>query len=74
MKKSLVKVNSIVQINETGVEGWTGCLVQVTELKGFGIQGYVQIPKGGPAYIRLNWDQFEYVGEATMIPSDEPTT
>ena len=68
MIQDQVNVNSVVQINENNVDGWTGCLVQVTEIKTWGVQGYVQIPKGGPAHIRLNWNQIEYIGEAVMVP------
>jgi len=36
-----IKLNSIVQINENGKEGWIGCLVQVSEIRNWGIQGWV---------------------------------
>lgn len=62
-----IKVNSVVQINENGGDGWIGCLVQVSEVKSWGVQGYVQIPKGGSAYIRLNWNQIEYIGQAILV-------
>lgn len=62
-----LRVNDVVQITETGPEGWMGCFVQVSEVKTWGIQGWVQIPmQEGQAYIRLKWDQFEFVGEAVM--------
>lgn len=67
-----VQINSVVQITEMNEErqGWIGCFVQVSELKSFGIQGWVQIPEthqqSGSAYIRLNWEQFEYIGQAVM--------
>jgi hypothetical protein len=45
---------------------WGGCLAVVDEVKGFGCQAYVTIPANdgttGPAYIRLNWDEFEALG------------
>ena len=65
-----VKVNSVVQINENGGEGWIGCLVQVSEVKSWGVQGWVQIPKGGSAYIRLKWEQIEYIGQAVLVHSE----
>ena len=38
-----VQINSVVQITEMNEErqGWIGCFVQVSELKSFGIQGWV---------------------------------
>jgi hypothetical protein len=71
MIQNQVSVNSVIQINEKGPEGWVGCFVQVSEVKSFGVQGWVQIPKGGQAYIRLNWDVMEYIGEAVMTLPDD---
>lgn len=67
-----IKENSVVQINENGPEGWIGCFVQVSEVKSWGIQGWVQIPEGGAAYIRLKEDTYDYIGTAIMIPGEEP--
>ena len=58
---------SIVQINENGCLGWIGCICQVDEIKTWGVQAWVQIPMSGSAYVRLNWDQFEYVGDSMLI-------
>lgn len=65
MDKRVIE-NSIVQVNENGHDGWVGCLIQVSEVKNWGIQGWVQIPKGGQAYIRLEWNQINYIGHAVM--------
>jgi hypothetical protein len=57
-----LKVGDIVQVTPDK-EMWCGCMVVVTELKNFGIQGYVQsagVP--GQQYIRLNFDDFEPTG------------
>jgi len=64
--KDLVKVNSVVQLNEHAQEGWIGCFLQVSEVKSWGVQGWVQIPKGGSAYLRPTWEQIDYIGEAIM--------
>ena len=57
-----MKVNDIVQV---GLDHeWVGCLVVVTEVKTWGIQGYVQVPMQGAAYVRLKNEDFEKVGEA----------
>lgn len=69
MDTNIIK-NSVVQINENGQTDWIGCLVQVSEVKGWGIQGWVQIPKSGQAYIRLKWEEIDYIGQAVMLSSD----
>jgi hypothetical protein len=62
-----IKENSIVQVNEKGQGGWIGCLIQVSEVKSWGIQGYIHIPTQGDACIRLEWDKVEYIGDAVLI-------
>ena len=64
---SQIQKNSLVQVNEHGQKDWIGCLVQVDEVKPWGIQGWVQIPKQGQAYIRLKNEEIEYIGEAVML-------
>jgi hypothetical protein len=59
--------NSIVQVNENANVDWLGCLVQVDEVFTWGIQGWVQIPKQGQAYIRLKNEEIEYIGEAVLL-------
>lgn len=69
MKKE-INENSVIQANENAGE-WAGCLLQVDEVKSWGVQAYVKIPKSGDAYIRLTSSQFEYIGEAILIPKKE---
>jgi len=57
-----MNVGDIVQVNPE-VECFGGCMVVVTELKPWGIQGYVQsagVP--GQQYIRLKTEQIEATG------------
>jgi hypothetical protein len=68
MSKEDVKENSVVQLNENAAEGWVGCFLQVSEVKSWGVQGWVQIPKGGSAYLRPTWEQMDYIGEAVLTP------
>jgi hypothetical protein len=49
-----VTKNDIVQAIP-GVTEWAPCLVIVSEVKSWGIQGYTSVPRGGDAYIRLTW-------------------
>ncbi len=67
LKQELIRENSVVQINGLGKAGWIGCLVQVSELKQWGIQGFVKLPMQGDAYIRLQWNEIEYIGEAQLV-------
>jgi hypothetical protein len=58
----MVEVNDIVQV-DPNFEVFGGCMVVVTEVKGWGIQGYVQSAGvEGQAYIRLKTEQFESTG------------
>lgn len=63
-----MQINSVVQINEKGTPGWVGCFVTVTEVKSWGIQGFVSIPmQEGQEFIRLNFNQIDHIGEAALI-------
>jgi hypothetical protein len=64
-----LKKHDIVQVNP-GLEGWGGCFVIVTEVKTWGIVGFVKIPYQGEAYIRVNNGDFEVVGEAAFAPAE----
>jgi hypothetical protein len=57
-----IAIGDIVQVTPD-IETFGGCMVVVTELKSFGIQGYVQsagVP--GQQYIRLPFCDFEPTG------------
>lgn len=61
-KDDILREGDIVQVNPN-VETFGGCMVVVTEIKGWGIQGYVQsagIP--GQQYIRLKFADIESTG------------
>ena len=58
----IVEIGDIVQVNPSK-EMFGGCMVVVTEVKSFGIQGYVQsagVP--GQQYIRLKFEDIEPTG------------
>ena len=63
---SRIQKNSVVQVNDKGHEGWVGCLLQVDEVKTWGIIGHVQIPHGGIVPIRISRDSIDFIGEALM--------
>jgi len=57
-----MKIGDIVQVNPEK-ETFGGCMVVVTEVKSWGIQGYVQnAGVDGQAYIRLKTEDFESTG------------
>ncbi len=66
-----MKENSVVQVNEKGQDGWIGCLIIVSEVKNWGVKGYVQIPDERIIPIRLRWEEIEYVGESVLIKKTE---
>lgn len=67
------EVGSVFQINEKhGRKGWIGAFVLATEIKPWGIQGFVAHiethDEQRSAFIRLKWEEIEFVGMATLIP------
>jgi len=67
------KPGDVFQIIEShGLAGWIGCFVLATEIKSWGIMGFVAMiethESQGHAYIRLPWEHIEYVGSAPLVP------
>jgi hypothetical protein len=66
-----IEEGDIVQIiDET--DHWFPCLIVVSEVKTWGVQGYVTIPRNGEdpngnAYRRLAFDKVERVGRANIV-------
>ena len=65
-----LKYGDVVQVDPDHPGGWGGCFVLVTEPKSWGIQGFVQIPCGGQAYIRLPSASFHFIGRAEWAPPE----
>jgi hypothetical protein len=68
-------VGDVFQITEAhGRKGWIGAFVLATEIKSFGIQGFVAHIKTHDeqtqAYIRLKWEEIEFIGHAVLMPAD----
>lgn len=64
-----IEVGDIVMISpEHESACFRGCLLVVTEVKGFGCQGYIQAvgdsfkEAGGQCYLRPRWNQMEPTG------------
>lgn len=70
-------VGDVFQINEAhGRNGWIGAFVMATEIKSFGIQGFVSHidthEEQSRAYIRLRWDEIDFVGHAPLVLAPDP--
>lgn len=75
MDKRELKKGDVVQIAPIEDGFFTGAFMLVTEPKSWGAIGYVSIPgeRGTVpqrAYTRVEWNNMEYVGTATFVPTD----
>lgn len=54
-----------------GRAGWVGAFVMATEIKSWGIQGFVHRiathDEMGQVFIRLKWDELAYIGHAELV-------
>lgn len=69
----------VFQINDKhGRNGWIGAFVLATEVRSWGIQGFVAHVETHEqqvhAFIRLKWEEVDYIGHAILIPEgiDQP--
>lgn len=69
-----LQIGWLVQLNPETVGNpmFAGCIMVITELKEFGVQGYVQAlgengKHGGQAYYRAKWDEIELVGNVEWM-------
>ena len=61
---NLLRPGYVVQISPEGDGMFAGCFLVVTEVKSWGVQGYVRIPDRGNAYYRADRENIEFVGES----------
>lgn len=72
-----IAVGSVVQLNEMASdECYIGCLLIVTEIKPWGVQGFIPVPNergktAGHVFLRPKWQALEWVGTATLQPARE---
>lgn len=69
------RIGDVFQINENhGRAGWIGAFVLATEIKSWGIQGFVSHivshNEQGHAYIRLKWEEIDRIGHSDFMPAD----
>ena len=63
----------MVQVNpesDHGKDWFAGCYVTVTKIYSWGVQGYVQVPKEGPAYVRIRNENLKLIGQAQWVNSE----
>lgn len=71
-----IRPGDVFQITnvETVSNGWIGAFVMAETVSNWGIQGFVHGIKNRDIserlYIRLNWNEIELIGHATLVPSD----
>lgn len=66
-----LNVGDVVQIDPAHDPVFAACLLVVTELKPWGVQGYVRIPGSGDAFYRAPFSAIERVGSAIWNRKDE---
>ena len=62
-------IGAVLQIAPEHSEMFGGCFVQVTEVKPWGVQGFVRVPGGGNAFVRVKWEHLEVIGMAVWVDS-----
>lgn len=71
MKSRDVKPHDIIQLTENAQQEWVGCVMVVSEVRGWGVLAYTKIPLKGDAYLRVPFEQFEIVGRAILIHPED---
>ena len=64
-------IGAVLQIAPEHSEMFGACFLQVTEVKPWGVQGFVRVPGGGNAFVRVKWEHLEVIGMAVWV--DETT-
>ena len=66
-----ITVGSVVQIDPEHDGRFAACFLTVTELKSWGVQGFVKMPAGGEAYYRAPFEAIHYIGQAEWVPAND---
>lgn len=66
-----MKPGDVIQIDPTRDKLFGSCFMMVTEVKSWGVVGYVEIPSKGRAYYRCATEDFFHIGAAHWVPEDE---
>lgn len=60
-------IGAVLQIAPEHSETFGACFLQVTEVKPWGVQGFVRVPGGGNAFVRVKWEHLEVIGMAVWV-------
>jgi len=78
-QSSRIAKGSVVQLSpeDCGNPMFGGCFLLVDEVRTWGVIGFVQALgengcRGGQAWYRAKWEEFEYCGEAQWVPAENP--
>jgi len=66
----VIQANDVVQIDPAHDPVFGACLLIVTEIKAWGVIGYVKIPGKGLAYYRVPFEKIHKVGAAEWVQQD----
>lgn len=75
-KRASVSNGTVVQLNfDTANPKFRYCMLTVTEVKNFGVLGYIQSmgdehQMGGQVYYRAQWHEFEVIGKAVFVAGE----
>lgn len=77
MQPRPLEAGDVIQIDPEYGETFGGSFMIVTEPKSWGAQGYIHVPpgfnkdgtknRGGRAYIRVDFENIEYIGKAAWL-------
>lgn len=78
MAGDVVQINPDLAATENNLM-FAGCFMVVQEIRTWGVQGYVLIPRDrktwpGAAYYRAKWDQIKLVGASWWVFKNDSTT
>jgi len=76
MIKRELKIGDVVQIDPGGHKGqmFGGCFMLVTEPLSWGAMGFIccpEDPEPGNAYLRVKFENMEYIGRAVWVPKED---
>lgn len=66
-KKAQIDKGTVIQVTGETVGDWEGCLLVVDEVKPWGVQAGMHIPGKGEAFIRLKWEDIDYIGQSYFM-------
>ncbi len=67
---AVIEAGDVVQIDPAHDDKFGGCFMLVTEVKSWGVQGFVKIPAKGDAYYRCEFSHLHRIGAAEWLPAE----